>query len=339
MALRAVVLVGGEGTRLRPLTFTRPKPILPVGSVPMLVRKLEHLARHGVAEAVLSLGYKPDAFTAAFPSGEVGGVRVHYAVEPAPLDTAGAILFAAQSAGFLQDDDEDPILAVNGDTLTSGDLSAQIALHRRVGAEATIALTQVEDPSAFGVVPTDEGGRVVAFVEKPPKDEAPTDWINAGAYVLERRFFARIPAGERISIERVTFPYLVAEKTLYAIQDPAYWIDAGVPLTYLQANLDLAARESAEAILIGSDAAFAASTQVARCVVGNSCVFGDGVVVEDSVVHDRVTIGNNVILQHAIIGNDVVIGDGAVICGLSVIGDGAVIEPGAVFDGVRYPMP
>jgi mannose-1-phosphate guanylyltransferase len=339
VALRAIILVGGEGTRLRPLTFTRPKPVLPIGGLPMLARKLAHLAEHGVTDAVLSLGYKPDAFTSAFPSGEISGVRVIYAVEPAPLDTAGAIRFAAEEAGYLITDDNDPIIAVNGDTITSLDLTAQYALHKRVGAEATIALTQVEDPSAFGVVPTDDQGRVIAFVEKPPKDEAPTDWINAGAYLLERRFFARIPSGQRVSIERATFPLLVADRTLYAIHDPAYWIDAGVPSTYVQANIDLAKREQPSGNLIGPDTSVDASATINSSVIGMNCAVGPYAHVASSVVHNNVTIGANVTLDHAIIGNGVVIGDGARITGLSVIGDGAVVEPGAVFNGDRYPMP
>jgi mannose-1-phosphate guanylyltransferase len=337
MTLRAVVLVGGEGTRLRPLTFTRPKPILPVCGIPMLTHKLTHLGRHGVTDAVLSLGYKPDAFLAEFPTGEVAGVRLHYAVEPAPLDTAGAIRFAVEHAGFLGDNDNDPIIAVNGDTLTDLDLTRQLAFHRVANAEATIALTRVEDPSSFGVVPTDADGRVTGFVEKPPKDEAPTDWINAGAYILERRFFDRIPPGERISIERITFPLLVAEGSLFAVQDDTYWIDAGIPSTYVQANVDMfrrsADRPTASKTVIGS------GSDVVDSVFGTACEVGSGSQITGSVIHDRVRIGNNVRLDQTIIGNDVVIGDGAVLTALTVIGDGATVAPGTVFDGIRYPMP
>lgn len=340
MALRAIVLVGGEGTRLRPITFTRPKPILPIGGVAMMERKLAELANHGVTEAVLSLGYKPDAFLDAYPSGVIGGVRVHYAVEPAPLDTAGAIKFAAIEAGFLDSDDDDPIIAVNGDTTTT-DLTTQLAFHRARGAEGTIALTQVEDPSAFGVVPIDDDGRVIAFVEKPPRDEAPTDWINAGQYVLERRFFDRIPNGERVSIEKAIFPMCVAEGTLYAVHDPGYWIDAGIPTTYLQANLDFAATDAGDAngSMIAADVTVADDAHVRRSVIGAGSTVGSLASVEESVVHERVRIGASVRLHEAIIGNDVTIGDGAVITGHSVIGDGAVVEAGAELHGVRFPMP
>ena len=185
--MKAVVLVGGEGTRLRPLTLTTPKQMLPVVGVPMLERVLGHLARHGVDEAVLSLGYLPDAFLEAYPDGRAAGVSLAYAVEPEPLDTAGAIRFAATSAGV-----DDTFVVVNGDVLTDLDLTGLVAFHRRAGAQGTIALHPVADPSAFGVVPTDADGRVTAFVEKPPRGEAPTNQINAGTYVLEPSVLKRI---------------------------------------------------------------------------------------------------------------------------------------------------
>ncbi len=161
--MRAVVLVGGEGTRLRPLTLTTPKQMLPVVEQPMIERVVGHLADHGIEEAVLSLGYRPDAFITAYPSGTIAGVRLTYAVEPSPLDTAGAIRFAARYA-----DMDETFVVVNGDVLTDSDLSALVDFHRQRSADATIGLTPVDDPSSFGVVPTDEDGRVQAFIEKPP---------------------------------------------------------------------------------------------------------------------------------------------------------------------------
>ncbi len=161
--MKAVVLVGGEGTRLRPLTLSSPKQMLPIVGVPMIERVLGHLAAHGVDEAVLSLGYLPDAFMEAYPDGRAVGVRLTYAVEPEPLDTAGAVRFAAKYAGIAE-----TFVVVNGDVLTDLDLTSLVAFHRQRGAEGTIALHPVSDPSAFGVVPTDEEGRVMAFVEKPP---------------------------------------------------------------------------------------------------------------------------------------------------------------------------
>ena len=325
--MRAVVLVGGEGTRLRPLTATRPKPLLPVAHLSMLERKLGHLAQYGVTEAVLSLGYKPDAFLAAFGDGFAAGVKLHYAVEPSPLDTAGAIRFAAEGAGFL--DSDDIIIAVNGDTLTSIDLGAVIAFHRERKAQATISLTQVEDPSVFGVVPIDDNGAVIAFVEKPPSEEAPTDWINAGLYVLERSVFDLIPAGERVSIERSTFPQLVANKTLYAVQDPAYWLDAGTPATLLQANLD-AVDQGATAI--DASASIVNST-VERSVIGARSTL-TGATVRGSLIMNDATLEDGCVIEDSIVGDGVTIRSGAILRAHTVVGDGVVV-PAGTYEGER----
>jgi mannose-1-phosphate guanylyltransferase len=325
--MRAVVLVGGEGTRLRPLTLTRPKPLLPVAHRSMLERKLAHLAQHGVTEVVLSLGYKPDAFRVAFDSGYAAGVRLHYAVEPTPLDTAGAIRFAVDQAGFL--DDGSPVIAVNGDTLTDIDVSAQLAFHRDRGAAATIALTRVEDPSAFGVVPIDPEGRVVTFVEKPKREEAPTDWINAGIYILEPSVFELIAPGERISIERTVFPKLVAVGSLFAVQDPAYWLDAGTPATLIQANLD-AVRHGAIAV----DPSARVEGVVEESVVGERSYVAIDATVQRSVVMDDVVIESGVEISDSVIGDGARICSGVVLLNNCVVGDRAVVEPG-VYDAER----
>jgi mannose-1-phosphate guanylyltransferase len=186
--VRAVVLVGGEGTRLRPLTLTTPKQMLPIVEQPMIERVIGHLADHGIDDAVLSLGYRPDAFINAYPSGTIAGVRLTYAVEPTPLDTAGRHPLRRPPRRHRRH-----LRGINGDVLTDADLSALIDFHRLRGAEATISLTPVDDPSAFGVVPTDDEGRVEAFIEKPPRDEAPTNLINAGTYVFEPSVLDRIP--------------------------------------------------------------------------------------------------------------------------------------------------
>ncbi len=232
--MKAVVLLGGEGTRLRPLTYTTPKQLLPVAEVAMLERVLAHLRRHGVEEAVLSLGYRPDAFTSAYPDAEAAGVQLQYAVEPEPLDTGGAIGFAARHAGI-----DDTFLVVNGDVLTDVDVTALVAFHRAHGAQATLHLTAVEDPSRFGVVPTDDRGRVIEFLEKPEPGTAPTNLINAGMYVLEPGVVTRIPSGRRVSVERETFPALAGEGAVYALATEAYWLDTGTPAAYLRANADL----------------------------------------------------------------------------------------------------
>jgi mannose-1-phosphate guanylyltransferase len=333
---RAIILVGGEGTRLRPLTYTRPKPLLPVANVSILERKLAHLALHGVTEAVLSLGYKPDAFHLAFPTGEACGVTLKYAIEPSPLDTAGAIRFAATEAGYL--DLDEPVVVVNGDVLTELDLTAQLQKHSESGAEATLALTQVDDPSAFGVVPTDDNGRVLAFVEKPPRDEAPTDWINAGAYVLESSVLGRIPDGRKVSIERETFPLIAAEKALYAFQSPAYWIDAGTPLLYLQANTDWLDIHNGGNSLIGDGSQIDPTASIIRSVVGAGCRVGAGAKLVDAVLLSGAVVEAGAVVEGSIVGERAHVGVDAQVTQRSVLGDGVVVEPGIVLREERVGM-
>ena len=201
--MKAVVLVGGEGTRLRPLTYDTPKPLLPIANRAFLDRQLDWLAAHGVDEVVLSLGYLPDAFDAHFAT-HPAPVAVRFAVEDEPLGTAGAIRFAAEGI-------DEPFVVCNGDVLTTLDVGALLRFHEARGAEATIALTEVEDPSSFGVVPTRADGEVVAFVEKPPAGTAPSRWVNAGIYVLEPSVLERIPPRLMVSVERETFPRMLAE--------------------------------------------------------------------------------------------------------------------------------
>lgn len=357
--MQAVVLVGGEGTRLRPLTLSTPKQMLPIVGQPMLERVLGHLATHGIDEAVLSLGYLPDAFRRAYPDGTAAGVRLSYAIEPEPLDTAGAVRFAADHAGV-----DETFVVVNGDVLTDMDLSALVAFHRDRGAEGTIALHPVEDPSSFGVVPTDGDGRVTAFVEKPPRDEAPTNLINAGTYVLEPSFLARVPAGRRVSIERETFPAVVRDGGLFARADDAYWLDTGTPADYLQAHRDLVegrrgtppapgARRRDDGLWVTG------SPQVDGAVVG-ACFVADGAVVAegariersvlgaDSVVEAGATVSGSVLLAGARVaaGSTVsgsVLGPGATVgmrCEvrpISVLGEGAVVASGTTVDGERVP--
>ena len=333
---KTIILVGGEGTRLRPLTYTRPKPMLPVVGTSILERKLAHLAQHGVTEAVLSVGYKPDAFIEAFPSGVACGVTLHYAVEPTPLDTAGAIRFAAGVAGWLLE--SEPIVVVNGDVLTELDLTAQLKRHGETGAEATLALTQVEDPSAFGVVPTDSNGRVLAFVEKPPRDEAPTNWINAGTYILNPSVFARIPDGRKVSIERETFPTIAAEGRLFAIHSPAYWLDAGTPQLFLQANTDWLDRHHGGRSSVGHGATVAADAVIVRSVIGDGCVIGSGTHLTDAVLLPGVKVGARSIVKQSIVGSDVTIGADTEISGVSVIGDGVTVEATTVLNGERVSL-
>jgi mannose-1-phosphate guanylyltransferase len=321
--MKAVVLVGGFGTRLRPLTLTRPKQMLPILHRPMIEHVLEHLADHGITEAVLSMGYKPNAFADAYPDGRHAGVALHYAIEPEPLDTAGAIRFAALHAGI-----DERFVVVNGDVLTDLDIGALVAFHDEHGGEGTIALHQVEDPSAFGVVPTDGDGRVLAFVEKPTREEAPTDLINAGTYVLEAKVLDRIADGRKVSIEREVFPAMVADQALYAMSGNTYWIDTGTPVKYLQSQLDLLDGIRGEpAAGVHPGASVADDAKVVRSVVGDGAVIESGAVVHDAVLLAGAHVGEGAVVERAVLGERAQVGAGARIDDLAVLGDEAVVGP------------
>lgn len=318
----AIILVGGKGTRLRPLTLETPKQMLPLVGVPMIEGVFASLAAHGVSEAVLSLGYLPDRFTEAYPDNVIAGLPVRYAVEPTPLDTAGAIRFAAESAGV-----DGTFLVVNGDVVSDLDVSRLIAFHRERSASATIALHPVKDPSHFGVVPTGDDGRVLAFVEKPPADEAPTNMINAGYYVFEPRALERVAPDRPVSVERETFPALAAEGTLYALGDDAYWLDTGTPHAYLTANIDvLTGRRAAPVagVVEGSwrhpSATIDASARVRRAVVDRACVVGADVVIEDSVLLPGAVVQSGCIVRWSIIGPEAVVGTGSTLGPTCVVG-------------------
>ncbi|HVF14387.1 MAG TPA: NDP-sugar synthase, partial [Acidimicrobiales bacterium] len=231
-----MVLLGGIGTRLRPLTYSTPKQALPIAEIPMIERVLAHLQGHGVTGAVLSLGYLHEAFAALFAGGRFGAMDVCFAVEPEPLDTGGAIRFAADSAGI-----DERFLVVNGDVLTDLDITAMLDFHdSRDEPDATIALAHVLDSSAFGLVVTDPAdGRVERFIEKPPADKAGPGDVNAGTYIFEPQVLQRIAEGRRVSVEREVFPGLVADRALFAFLSPAYWTDTGTPSQYLRAQLDI----------------------------------------------------------------------------------------------------
>jgi mannose-1-phosphate guanylyltransferase len=297
-----------------------------------------HLARHGIEQAVLSLGYRPDDFASAYPDDRCAGVELRYAVEDAPLDTAGAIRFAAEEAGI-----HERFVVMNGDVLTDLDLSAFVAFHDRAGAEATIALHEVADPSRYGVVPTDDVGRVIAFVEKPPRDEAPTNYINAGTYVLEPSVLERIDAERPVSIEREIFPAMVEDRSLFAMPDGGvYWVDAGTPETYLDAQLDLLAgrRDLPSGVsmtAIHPSAIVASTATVQSSVLGCEVRVEDHAEVVDSVVQPRATIGSKARVHGSIVGAGASIGEGATLEGLCVIGDGEAVAAGADLQGARVP--
>jgi mannose-1-phosphate guanylyltransferase len=328
--VKAVVLVGGEGTRLRPLTFTTPKQLLPVAGRPMIERVVDHLARHGIDEAVLSMGYQPDAFLRAYPDGCCAGVKLTYATEPEPLDTAGGIAFAARRAGIAE-----TFVAVNGDVLTELDLTALVNFHHTRAGAATIALTPVDDPSRFGVVVTEGAGRVLAFIEKPPRGEAPTNLINAGTYVLEPSVLDRIPSGRRASVEREVFPSLVSDGALFALASEATWVDAGTPATYLEANLRMAALHPEGRV--GEGVVVDRGATVTGSVLGAGVVIGPGARVEEAVLLDHAVVGAGALVRRSIVGAGAVIGRNATVEDLTVLGDGATVDAGAELRAASQP--
>lgn len=331
--MRAVVLVGGFGTRLRPLTLATPKQMLPVVDRPMIEWVVGHLGAHGVTEAVLSLGYRPDAFSDRYADGTCAGVALHYAVEPEPLDTAGAIRFAALHAGI-----DERFLVVNGDVLTDFDLRSLVDFHAERGAEATLHLTPVDDPSRYGVVPIDGQGRVEAFVEKPPADSAPSKWINAGAYVLEPSVIERIADGRRVSIEREVFPSLVEDGSVYAVQSDDYWIDTGTPDTYLEAQLDLiGGRRPHRPAAVDPSADVHRSATVRDSVIGPGAMVGPDASIVGSTLLPGAAIGAGAIVDGSIVGPRAQIGAGARVDELSVIGDDVIIDPESQLHGARVP--
>jgi mannose-1-phosphate guanylyltransferase len=331
--MRAIVLVGGFGTRLRPLTDQVPKPMLPIGHRPMIVGLVDRLARGGVTDVTLALGFRPEPFVAAFPEGLSGDTVVRYAVEPEPLDTAGAIRFAAEAAGV-----DETFVVVNGDVVTDLDVASLVAAHRASGAAATIHLTPVADPSAFGVVETAADGRVTRFIEKPEPGATTSTSINAGTYVLEPAVLALIEPGRRVSIERETFPVLVDAGTLYGLTTHDYWIDTGRPDLYRQANLDLlGGRRTAERCdPVAPTARVDATAVVVGSIVGAAAAVGPGARVTASVILPGAQIGAGAVVERSIVMGTV--GRNAVVLD-AVMGAGAVLLDGRELVGARMPEP
>jgi mannose-1-phosphate guanylyltransferase len=326
--MRAVVLVGGFGTRLRPLTLSIPKPMLPIGHVPMIARLVDRLGRGGVTEVVLALGFRPEPFIEAFPDGLCGDVALTYAVEPEPLDTGGAIKFAAEFAGI-----DDTFVVANGDVMTDLDVSALVEAHRSFGAEATLHLIGVEDPSAFGVVDLALDGAVRAFVEKPAPGTEPSNLINAGTYVFEPSVLDRIPAATKVSVERDTFQRLVADGGLYGVATDDYWIDAGVPTLYRAANLDLldGKRRTERCDAVAPSAAVSPTAVVEHSIIGAEVVVAAGASVIDSVLLPGASVGSGSTIERSLVmgavGSDAVVRD-------SMVGaDGCVGDSESLIEG------
>jgi len=330
--LEAILLVGGKGTRLRPLTLSAPKPLLPTAGVPFLAHQLSRAAECGITHVVLATSYRAEMFTEAFGSGEQFGLSIDYVHEAEPLGTGGGI---RNAASLLRGGPDDPVVVLNGDVLSGHDLPAQVDLHRKKEAAATLHLVPVEDPSRYGCVPTDPAGRVTAFLEKTPNPV--TNQINAGCYVFRRSVIDRIPAGQVVSVERQTFPGLIKdEAVVMGYAEAAYWLDVGTPEAFVQGSCDVvlgtlrspALSHAPGESLVLDDAGVSTDAQLSGgTTVGYQAVVEAGAVVSGSVVFDGASIGPGAVVRNSIVGRDATIAGGAVLDGV-VIGDGAYVGAG-----------
>ncbi len=334
----AVLLVGGQGTRLRPLTSTTPKPMLPTAGVPFLEHLLARAKAGGVDHVVLSMAYRPEVFQSYFGDGSSLGMRLTYVTEPEPLGTGGGIRNVAE---HLRGDD---FLVFNSDVVSGLAIASLVETHRASGADATLHLTPVADPSAFGIVPTDAGGRITAFLEKSPPPW-PTNLINAGCYVFAPGMLDRIPEGQVVSVERETFPDLLAAGgRMQAHVDDGYWLDLGTPAAFVRGSCDLVLGRVASAALPGPvgerlllDGAVVAADAVVSggTTVGRQAAVGAGATVDSSVLFDGAVIEAAATVRNSVVGRGARVGARAVLDGV-VLGDGAVVgADNELLTGVR----
>jgi len=332
--VKAVILVGGEGTRLRPLTYITVKAMVPVLNKPFIEYIIRHLNRHDIKDVILAIGYKPDSITEYFTNDKQVKTRLIYSIEIKPMGTAGALKNAEQYI-------DGPILAMNGDIFSDIDYTNMIRFHRKKGAKVTIALTPVEDPTRFGVVETDHTHRVTRFVEKPRREDVTSNMINAGVYILDREILKRIPEGKHCMFENAIFPELVKdEEPVYGYVTDAYWMDMGTPEKYLQLNGDLLCGKSSQVdfkktnISIDKESSVHPQSKLAgpilidrNCtisdgvelkgpvVIGQGCKINGGALIENSVLWQNVTIGSKALLKDSIVASSSRIDDNARLTG------------------------
>ena len=330
--MQAIVLVGGEGTRLRPLTYGTPKPMVPIMGVPFLARTLQRLYEAGIRDVILPAGYMPQQIIDYFGDGSSLDMKITYVIEEVLLGTAGALK-------NVEEHISGPFFVLNGDILTSMDLRAMIAEHERLGGIGLLHLIRVEDPSAFGSVVHDANGLISAFVEKQPKETAPSNEINAGTYLFERELLDMIPGGRNVSIERETFPEVIAAgKGLYSYTTDDYWMDLGKPEQYLQAHTDILAGripmlrlEPGVSVFAEAGASIDPSAIVGpNAVVGAGSRIGARAVVRNTVLWDNVSIEEGAIVEGAIVASRAIVGAEARILEGSVVGHDTTVPPGTV---------
>jgi mannose-1-phosphate guanylyltransferase len=330
--LEAIVLVGGRGTRLRPLTVSVPKPLLPTAGVPFLAHQLARAASCGVTRVVLATAYRSPMFAECFGDGSGLGLEIDYVHEEEPLGTGGGIRNAASR---LRSAPDDPVVVLNGDVLSGHDLEAQLDLHRKSDAAVTLHLVHVSDPSRFGCVATDDNGRVTAFLEKTPHPV--TNQINAGCYVYARRAIDEIPPGRVVSVERETFPGLIESgQIVMGYVDNAYWLDVGTPEAFVRGSCDLVLGRLAspampappgDALVLPGATVDASATITGGSTVGAGAVIGPGAAVDGSVLFDGATVAAGAHINDSVLGRGAHVGDRVVLDG-AVIGDEASIAAG-----------
>ena len=344
--MNAVILAGGEGTRLRPLTSNIPKPMVPILNRPFLEHMLSHLKGHGVDSAVLTVCYLPDKIEAHFGRGEHAGLGLSYVLEEKPLGTAGAVK-------NVEKDLDGTFLVLNGDIFTDLDLGAMIRFHRENKAQVTLFLTPVEDPSAFGVVETDPEGRVLRFLEKPSPGETTSSWINGGIYLMEPQVLAHAPSGEFYMFERGLFPRLLEMGIpVYGYQARPYWMDLGTPANYVRVHQDLLTSSSTNhwaganstdqghssihpsarvsgPVLLGEGCSIGPGALVqGPTVLGAGCMVGQEAVIMSSLLWQRVVVERGAALQGCIVGDGVHIGEGARVGEGCILGDNVILGRG-----------
>ena len=340
--MRAIVLAGGEGTRMRPLTWRTPKPLVPLLNRPLLDHLLLHLRDHGFDQITLALTHRAEAIQRSFGGGERLGLALEYAYEDAPLGSGGAIAMIA-GAGSAAAWDE-TFLVCNGDIITDLDLSAMLAAHRAHAAELSISLFEVADPSAFGVADLDDAGRIRRFVEKPPRAEAPSNFANSGAWLFEPSLLADMDGTRFNRVEDELFPTVCTQgRPVYGFTHAGYWADVGNPAALLRVNLDLArgaiparlpAPGPVEGVLVGDGGTIAPTASLeGPAVIGARAIIGPRATVAGSVLWDDVIIGPDATVRGSTIASGAVIGPGAEVID-SVVAHDATIGAGAHLSGV-----
>jgi len=347
--MKAVILAGGFGTRIRPLTYLNPKPMLPLVNKPFMHNFINWIKSHGIKDIILSTGYLPDVFKAYFGDGSSMGVKLTYVTEEKPLGTCGAV---KNVESYL---DNESFMVFNGDVLSAINLTEMLKYHKDKKSDITIALTPVEDPTSYGLVPIDKDGRVEKFLEKPSWDEITTNLINAGTYIIEKKLLDLVPEGENYSFERGLFPNaLEIGYRIYGFVSNAYWLDLGTPAKYIQAHQDILngktkfdfpGEEMFENIFVGKNTKFdKESTLSGPIVIGDNCIIEKGAVINPltvignncyissqtsisgSVILNDCKIGNGCIIKDSILSFNVRIGNKVIIEENSVVGDNTIIE-------------